>query len=863
MKKRIIAIALVLMLAVSLLPVTALADEGIYVSVGGKEFTAIDQTINVGGGTAKLTWEYGGKPTLTLNNVNLTSFTKVASQGEVVFYAGIVYAGGYDLTIQINGNCSITAPKHGEKAYYNGIYLECGYVNFEGGAMSIKGTETGVEQYGFTASSGYTYDESNSGVHFANSALNISCSGDDAIYAQGEVALTAKTNISTDYYYGIEAYSVEIYGSTTVNVTPDMSRGCCDAAGISVNRLSDWGSLNVTVNYDSGSRTASEPVTVCGVCFDMANDVYNINSVVNIKGAAKASAYAIVGNRVTFYSGENSAQCNFSGEHYPSAAIMVNEFFSSLYDSSMGIPVVQAIIKGSSAGDIAFLDLCSQRGQIVGTLYASVDSDYAFPIVSKSKDFAKDWNYNPANILTPAGGAFAEIEDESIGSVYTVIDTNREIPRDVIISCNEYPFIDIESSAIAPYKDAIVWANDMKITSGFTPLEFRPSAECNRGQVVTFLWRAKGSPEPTLKENPFVDVKESSPYYKAILWAVEKGITNGYDATHFKPSIPCTRAQVVTFLWRAEGKPAPECDDNPFKDVSASGSTKPYYDAILWAAEQGITGGYTPTEFRPNNICNRGQIVTFIYRDMKDSITRQPDVKKIVNVSIDTEIEPTDDMLCIDYTHEKITPVASFPVVCKVNYSDGTSEDIVLNINQKVEEMPENWAELVAFTDYNVYIRYYAYELYQAYGTDDRWSILGFDVRNLEITLKDAADEIIKTDDGSLLVLEYANPVEDHVLRTVNRLDLNTGKYEILLPSICGQDWKLVGDKFYYVDKTTVMSGQDIIGVYYEIKAKYLSTGLYEIIGEFTESQPVLDGTGYSVTQIIDGEEVTTHYDFP
>ena len=859
MKKRIIAIALVLMLAVSLFSVGALADDGIYLSIGGKEFTSIGQTVKVGGGTAKLTWEYGENPTLTLNNVNLTSFTKVDSLGGVDFYAGIVYVGGYELKVQINGSCTITAPKHGSNAWYDGIYLECSSVGFEGGALTIKGTETGVEQYGFATSEDSSYGPYNSGVYFNNSALNISCSGSDA-YAIGEVTLRAKTSITTDFYYGIEAGTVDIGGDTTLTVTPRMSDGCYSASGISTDRFSCYenGSLNLTVNYDSGNLPAEEPVTVCGVYTDYTCVLYNVNSVVNIKGNTPVSAYAVLADTVYNFGSGNRAVCNFSGEHYPSAALRINSVFNSL-----GIPVVQAIITGASAGDVALLNMHGGKSAI-GTLYASVDSDYALPTLSKCSGYSSNLNYShTANVLTPAGGTFAKIEDESLGTVYTVVDVNREVTREVVISCNDYPFIDIESDSMKPYKDAIVWANDMKITSGFTPIEFRPDAACNRGQVVTFLWRAKGSPEPTLTKNPFVDVYESSPYYKAILWAVEQGITNGFDAAHFKPSNPCTRAQVVTFLWRTEGKPAPQSDNNPFKDVSTSGNTKPYYEAILWAAENGITGGYTPTEFRPNVTCNRGQVVTFIYRDMKDSIEEKPDVKKIANVSLDAEKEPTEDMLRIDFTPKNTEALSYFPLVFKVDYSDGTSEDIVLNIGQPVEEMPEKLAELVTFTDYKVYIKYFAYGLYQGYGTDDRWSILGFDVRNLEIIVNDAADEILELEDGRLLVLEYATPVEERVLYMADILTPETGEYKYIFIYGNGIEWKLIGDEFYYVSKHTVTTVDNVVvEEYYEVMVQYLSTGLYNILGRYPE-QPVLDDTGYTVTTVVDGEEVTTHYDFP
>jgi hypothetical protein len=132
-----------------------------------------------------------------------------------------------------------------------------------------------------------------------------------------------------------------------------------------------------------------------------------------------------------------------------------------------------------------------------------------------------------------------------------------------------------------------------------------------RAHVVTFLWRAAGSPEPESNHNPFVDVKETDFYYKAVLWAVENGITNGLDATHFGPLTYCNRAQVVTFLWRAQGQPESAGSDMPFTDVAAGA----WYEApIRWAVANGITNGMSTTSFGINVICNRAQIVTFLYR---------------------------------------------------------------------------------------------------------------------------------------------------------------------------------------------------------------------------------------------------------
>lgn len=174
------------------------------------------------------------------------------------------------------------------------------------------------------------------------------------------------------------------------------------------------------------------------------------------------------------------------------------------------------------------------------------------------------------------------------------------------------PFTDVLQGT--PYFEAILWAYHHKpsqITSGFTQTEFRPDESCTRGQVVTFLWRAAGKPAPESDVCPFVDVDSDSPYRTAIIWAAEQGITRGFDEAHFAPSQSVTRAQFVTFLWRYCSTPDTETVGNPFVDVSESSV---YYPAILWAAETGVTLGYGSNDFRPDMTCTRWHVVLFLQR---------------------------------------------------------------------------------------------------------------------------------------------------------------------------------------------------------------------------------------------------------
>ena len=170
------------------------------------------------------------------------------------------------------------------------------------------------------------------------------------------------------------------------------------------------------------------------------------------------------------------------------------------------------------------------------------------------------------------------------------------------------PFTDVTAGDY--FYDAVVWAANQGIALGDSATTFRPNGTCARAEIVTFLWRAAGSPEPAGTGTSFQDVPENAYYYKAVLWAAENGIVKGTTETEFGANAACTRAQVVTFLYRYAGTNA-AVEGNPFADVKADTY---YYDAVAWAAGKGITAGTSASTFAPNDSCTRGQIVTFLYR---------------------------------------------------------------------------------------------------------------------------------------------------------------------------------------------------------------------------------------------------------
>ena len=170
------------------------------------------------------------------------------------------------------------------------------------------------------------------------------------------------------------------------------------------------------------------------------------------------------------------------------------------------------------------------------------------------------------------------------------------------------PFTDVAEGAY--YADAVAWAIQNKVTSGVSATTFAPNASCTRGQMVTFLWKAAGSPEPKSLTTAFTDVKSGAYYEKAVAWAVENKVTTGTSATTFSPDATVTRGQSVTFLWKANNSPAAE-GTSAFTDVAAGVY---YAPAVAWAVEKGVTSGMSATTFAPNSDCTRAQIVTFLYR---------------------------------------------------------------------------------------------------------------------------------------------------------------------------------------------------------------------------------------------------------
>lgn len=258
-------------------------------------------------------------------------------------------------------------------------------------------------------------------------------------------------------------------------------------------------------------------------------------------------------------------------------------------------------VSAAVAGDTKVLGLTGGPYNITiwGTDRGTMDVSYT--AYSSTGRVLKQQHYD--NLPLTDGCLYeSSIEPSSSSSVDFTLD--GDAPE------NNFRFTDVPESAY--FYEPVLWAVENGVTSGTSATKFSPYEGCTRGQVVTFLWRAAGCPEPESSYNPFSDVPSNAYYHDAVLWAAEEGITTGTSRTRFEPNATVTRAQTVTFLWRWAGSPEPGSAGS-FRDVPY----RAYYaDAVAWAVEYGITNGTAPGLFSPAQTCTRAQIVTFLYRDL-------------------------------------------------------------------------------------------------------------------------------------------------------------------------------------------------------------------------------------------------------
>jgi hypothetical protein len=326
--------------------------------------------------------------------------------------------------------------------------------------------------------------------------------------------------------------------------------------------------------------TNSETIYVDGTrTFTIKGDYKGQVVATNIYTTVKKT---VVGDTITY-------TCVYTAPSVPVYRIAVNDaeggkIKASANKAAEGATIVLTPIADDEEGELETLAVVDEDGNAV-TLTKRANGSYSFVM--------------PAKAVTVTG-------------TFTVVADPEEPDEDEEPGDEEEEatvFTDVDEDAY--YAEAVAWAVANEITKGTSETTFSPDDDCTRAQVVTFLWRYAGKPEPTTAENPFTDVEEDTDYYKAILWAYENGITTGTSETTFSPDDTCTRAQVVTFLWRYEGELTYE-EAETFTDVAEDAY---YAKAVAWAVHEWITKGTGDGQFSPDDTCTRGQVVTFLYRD--------------------------------------------------------------------------------------------------------------------------------------------------------------------------------------------------------------------------------------------------------
>ena len=361
-------------------------------------------------------------------------------------------------------------------------------------------------------------------------------------------------------------------------------------------------STTTTPTLPDNAITYSFRVTALGDGTDYSNSVAaesarHLSSITveeNENGTITASArYAVSGTEITLTGNPNSGYRFSKWSLTPELTVTDNKFtmpeeavtVSAVFARRSSASTYPITVKDSKNGSASSSHKSASSGTTV-TITVMPDKGYTLETLTVTDKNGKYTFTMPAS----------KVEINA-----TFMDDNAMLNYFVDVKANDY------------FYDAVLWAARNGITSGTDAVHFTPDGVCSRAQAVTFLWRAAGSPAPKSVSMPFTDVPKGSYYEMAVLWAVENGITKGTSDTTFSPNMTCSRAQIVAFLWRSEKSPAAGTA-NPFADVKSDAY---YADAVLWAVKENITKGTTSTTFSPNADCTRAQIVTFLWRYKK------------------------------------------------------------------------------------------------------------------------------------------------------------------------------------------------------------------------------------------------------
>ena len=357
--------------------------------------------------------------------------------------------------------------------------------------------------------------------------------------------------------------------------------------------LNNYDSHNYTYAYSSSTaciyRSGSYTIKLIGQNF-LSNDdsdsdaVACVNGMLVISGPGSLSVWADYGIWVDDMVDNGTGDLVLTG-----AKVQVNA-------NATGITAVDVTGANSflniNAGNYGILATWMELGRST----VSIDTD-RYAIRCSEKLIIR----SPMQVISPSGAAVAPL-----GGHQYIADRNGNICSTALIAT---PFTDVKTGSF--YEQAVYFALGQGITTGTGGTNFSPNNTCSRAEAVTFIHRYCGNIEPVLPRLPFQDINTNAFYHDALRFCVQSGITTGTSATTFSPNAPCTRAQIITFLWRAHGEPEPLAGACVFKDIQVNSF---YYDAMMWAVQNDITTGTSATTFSPNAPCTRAQMVTLLYR---------------------------------------------------------------------------------------------------------------------------------------------------------------------------------------------------------------------------------------------------------
>ena len=483
-----------------------------------------------------------------------------------------------------------------------------------GGSFVISGADAGNYTLTQPTVSGLTADIT---------PATLTAPGNQTVTIRNNV--TTKQTVSLPAVSGVEADGTLIPASVTVSensaacfaVAPTYEAGVITyqlADGLDAAHVSETQTVTVTLGFGGNYNTVSYQLTISITDRQPQAELTYTGATVMTYGETLTlrSAGGSGSGAVSYTVREDTGKAEITGDQLKATQagtvyVMVHKAADADYTEASSSEVAITIRKAVPTGAPAYTKITSAGKTLADAKLTTVGGTFSIPgsvawelpdTTTVVANRAYTWIFTPDDTTN-----YESISGEIV--LYNFVDTPY-FPA-IIGDSSKFNFHDV--TRFDYFYDAVKWAVDHDITSGTGRFTFSPNAACTRAQTVTFLWRAAGSPRPVSTVNPFTDVHYGDYFYQAVLWAVENGITMGTSATTFSPDATVTRAQVVTFLWRANGQPA--AWNSGFTDVSADAY---YAKAVAWAVQNGITTGTGFGVFSPDAACTRAQIVTFLYR---------------------------------------------------------------------------------------------------------------------------------------------------------------------------------------------------------------------------------------------------------